>query len=237
MQNAGSILIEIAENAATDLAGHGSQGTGLIQLEWEPFTDDLAPLGDEFEDISTLNQWHRLNDTEGWDANKLELLDIDNTVSGHMRIMPYTTSWFMDLTGPLVYKEITGDFAVTMHMDIQRRDNQPGRPQREFSLGGIMIRTPRDTQAAAPQPNAPSTNRLLWPPNSYATDWEPDTENYIFLSVGTSDNTGPDNIWNYEVKTTLNGQSTLYYGREGVPEDTGIVTLQAVRRGSTFLLL
>ncbi len=237
MQNAGSLLIEIPENAATDLAGQGSQGTGLVQLEWEPFLDDLAPLGDEFEDVASLDQWQRLNETEGWNADKLEQLDVNTSVPGHMRIMPHTTSWFMDLTGPLVYKEISGDFAVTMHMNVQRRNNQPGRPQRAFSLGGIMIRSPRNTETAAPQPNAPATTQLFWPPNGYQTDWQPDTENYIFLSVGTSDNTGPNNVWNYEVKTTVNGQSTLYYGREGVPENTGMVTLQAIRRGSTFVLL
>ena len=237
MQNAGNVTLQVSENAAVDLSGQGTLASEILSLEWEPFIDDLAPLGDEFEDNSTLSQWLRLNDTEGWHADKLELLDINESAPGSMRIMPYTTTWFMDLTGPLVYKEISGDFAVTMRMNVQRRDGQLGRPQREFSLGGIMIRTPRSIASAAPLPAAPATTQLSWPPNGYSTDWEPDTENYIFLSVGTSDNNGPNNIWNYEVKTTVDGQSNLYYGREGVPADTGIVTLQAVRRGSTFILL
>ena len=237
MENAGTVTLQIVENAAADLSGQGTVATEILTLDWEPFIDDLAPLGDEFDDSNTLSQWQRLNDTEGWNADKLELFDINSSAPGNMRIMPYTTTWFMDLTGPLVYKEISGDFAVTMRMNVQRRNGQSGRPQREFSLGGIMIRSPRNISAAAPQTNAPASSELSWPPSGYSTDWQPDTENYIFLSVGTSDNNGPDNIWNYEVKTTIDGQSNLYYGREGVPADTGLVTLQAIRRGSTFILL
>ena len=237
MQNAGSITLQIAEDAVTDLAGQSPAASDTVTVDWEPFVDDLAPLGDEFSDASTLTTWQRLNDAEGWNANKIELLDIDSSAPGHMRIMPYTTSWFMDLTGPLVFKEISGDFAVTMRMNVQRRNDQPGRPLRQFSLGGIMIRTPREIESAAPTPSASPLNQLPWPPNGYTTDWTPDSENYIFLSVGTSDNTGPENIWNYEVKTTIDGNSTLYYGRDGVPADTGLVTLQAIRRGNTFVLL
>ena len=237
MQLPGTVTVQLPANSAHDFGGLGNADSGILTLNWDAFVDDLAPLGDEFNNANSITQWNRLNDTEGWNADKLETFDIDTTTPGHMRIMPYTTSWFMDLTGPLVYKEITGDFAVTMELDVQRRNGLSGRPQRQFSLGGIMIRTPRAITAAAPTPNAPAQDQLPWPPNGYTTEWSPDSENYIFLSVGTSDNTGPDDIWNYEVKTTINGNSTLYYGREGVPSGTGRVTLQAVRRGDTFVLL
>ncbi len=237
MQHAGTVSVSLPEGAALDLAGTPTTGASPVVIDWQPFVDDLAPLGDEFQNPASLAEWTRLNDVEGWQADKLEVHDVATSRPDHMRLMPYTATWFMDLTGPFVFKEITGDFAVTMQMDVQRRNGQPGRPTRQFSLGGIMIRSPRPVSAAAPTPSAPATDLLPWPPYGYQTDWIPDSENYIFLSVGTSDNNGPSNIWNYEVKTTLNGNSTLYYGREGVPADTGVVTLQAIRRGDTFLLL
>lgn len=237
MQYPGNISLQVIEGAAQDLGGLATLASATEEISWAPLVDDLAPLGDEFDEPGSIATWQRLDHVEGWNADKLEQFDVGQSVPGHMRIMPFTTSWFMDLTGPLVFKEITGDFAVTMRMNVQRRNGQPGRPTRQFSLGGIMIRTPRDTANAAPMPAQPIQPILPWPSQNFATDWSPDSENYIFLSVGTSDNTGPDNIWNYEVKTTVNGNSTLYYGREGVPADTGLVTLQAIRRGDTFLLL
>lgn len=203
----------------------------------EILADDLAILSDEFDDPATLANWTRLNDTEGWAADKLEVLDIDTTTPGAMRLMPHTTSWYMDLVGPLVYKEVTGDFAVTLHLDVSRRNAQPGRPTAAFSLGGIMIRTPRAVSAAGPNPDPLPDTELPWPPAGYATDWTPDGENYIFLSYGNPDGSTAPDQWAYEVKTTINGNSNLYYDSAGVPAGTGIVTLQAIRRGDTFVLM
>lgn len=203
----------------------------------EPEEDDIAPLGDEFDDSTTITNWNRLNDSEGWNSDKLETFDVDTTTPGNMRIMPYTTSWYMDLVGPLVYKEISGDFVVTMQLDASRRGGLAGRPQALFSLGGIMIRTPRNIVAANPNPDPAPDVELPWPPAGYTTDWTPDGENYIFLSYGNAGGTTPANQWTYEVKTTINGNSQLYYDSQGVPADESVVTLQAIRRGSTFVVM
>lgn len=203
----------------------------------EPEPDDIAPLGDEFDDPATLTNWQRLNEVEGWNADKLELLDIDTSVGGSMRIMPHTTSWYADLTGPLVHKEISGDFVVTLSLDVTRRNDQAGRPTRQYSLGGIMIRTPRSITSAAPDPPSAPGVVMPWPPAGYTTDWTPDGENYIFLSYGNTDSSEAADQWTYEVKTTINGNSTLYFDSEGVPAGESRVTLQAVRRGATFVLM
>ncbi len=199
--------------------------------------DDLAPLSDEFDSAASLTNWQRLNTTEGWAADKLETHDVDTSVAGKMRIMPYTTSWYRDLTGPLVYKEVTGDFVVTTELDVQRRGGAAGRPVPQFSLGGIMIRTARSITAAAPVPAAAPSTVLPWPPSGYTTEWTPGTENYIFLAFGNAIGNTPANQWSYEVKTTIDSNSTLYYNSLGVPADEGRVTLQAVRRGNVFVLL
>lgn len=210
--------------------------------------DDLAPLSDEFDDPDTITNWLRNETVEGWGGSKLEQYDIATTTPGHMRLMPYASSWYEDFTGAYTYKEVTGDFVLTTRLDVTNRAGT-GRPNSDFSLAGLMVRAPRGLTNAAPTPDPGPGTFLPWPPpvegeaNHYTTPWQPDTENYIFLSFGfgSAGLTSPDgnnpNRWHYEVKTTTNGVSTLYPRTHGVPENEPGVMLQMVRRGSTFLLL
>lgn len=216
--------------------------------------DDIQALGDEFGSNVTLPQWIQLNDTEGWNANQLELWDVNPSYApGHMVMAPYSSGWYMDMRGVLVYKEITGNFVVTLRMRVTRRGEngqlpneagfteRSGAPSRQFSLAGVFVRTPRDITQAAPDPvpaGSPS-----WPPpvagqpGHFTTDWTPDGDNYIFLSFGSAGNQG---TWQYEVKTTRNGNSRLYYNNHGVPADVDeaqIVTLQLIRVGNTVVTL
>jgi len=196
----------------------------------------IAHLSDEFDDAASLANWTRLNDAEGWNADKLEVHDVNGQRPGHMRMMPHTTVWFMDMVGPLAYKEVTGDFAVTMQLDVSRRNGLAGRPTRSFSVAGILMRAPRSISAASPDPDTAPGTPHAWPPDSYATDWTPDGESYVYVSLGSGGG-GAANQWNYESKSTENGQSTFYSDNQGVPADVGTVTLQAIRRGNTIVLL
>ena len=218
------------------------------------FADDIHGLSDEFTSSVTQSQWTQLNDTEGWNANQLELWALNPGYEpGHMVMAPHSSAWFMDLRGVLVYKEITGDFVVTMGMRVSRRGvggtlpgtpgftAQAGAPNRQFSLAGIFIRNPRVIAQAAPDP-APA-GVPSWPPpgdgqsGHYTTDWTPDGDNYIFLSYGSAGNQGN---WQYEVKTTRNGNSRLYYNSHGVPSDDSLaqyVTLQLIRINDTVVTL
>jgi hypothetical protein len=202
---------------------------GLVIAFDSAMADDLMPLGDEFEDPASISQWHRLNDVEGWNADQLEAWDVDTTAPGAMHVMPHTSSWFMDLRGVLVFKEITGDFVTTMRLNVLSRHN-PGDPteppNRSFSLTGIFAHAPRGISSAAP---TPYTTNSVWPPGDFGSDWQPDTDNYIFLSMGSAGNPGTRQC---EVKTTLNGNSQLYYHSSGVSNSTE-VTLQMVSDGGT----
>jgi YVTN family beta-propeller protein len=213
-----------------------------------PTPDDVAALSDEFDDATSLLHWQRNHVAEGWNADKLEVFDIDSSAPGHMRMMPYSSSWYQDFTGAYAYKEVSGDFIVTIDLDVLNRAGT-GRPNQEFSLTGLMIRTPRGLSNAAPTPDPGPGVVLPWPPPAegqplhYTTPWQPGTENYIFLSYGfgSAGLTQPDgnnpNRWHYEVKTTTNGVSTLYPRTHGVPENEPNASLQIARVGSTFLLL
>ena len=190
--------------------------------------DDLLPLSDEFGDPTTLADWQRLNDVEGWNANHLQVWDIDTSAPGHMRLQPHTSSWFDNLRGVLVFKPVAGDFVVTTRLTLYSRRNPAGpfaRPVQSFSLAGLFAHGPRGITAAAPDP-VPAGDPA-WPPPAagnpghYTTDWAPFTDNYMFLSFGRAGsflpNSDDGSRHQYEVKTTRNGDSRLYFAQSGFP--------------------
>ena len=222
--------------------GEPNNASNIAAITYSPpVDDDLAPLSDEFEDAATLADWQRNYLVEGWTgADKLEVWDIDTSRSGHMRLVPYASSWYQPYTGAYAFKNVTGDFVATMRMHAARRNGQPGRPTSTYSLGGIMVRTPRGFTNAAPNPDPGPGVVLPWPPIGYTTPWTPNSENYIFLSYGYADAAiwgNVPNTWYNEVKTTINGVSTLYATQSGIPADTDLVTLQVVRSGNVFVVL
>lgn len=170
--------------------------------------DDLKALSDEFDDASTLNQWSRIYQTEQSKADQLEQFDIAKTKPGWMVMVPYSSTWYMDYRGVLVYKEIKGDFVVTSNIRVARRGGD-GAPRSNFSLAGLMIRTPRDV--------TPQT-------------WKPGDENYIFLSLGAANRPGS---FQFEVKTTVNSRSNLAVTDAGTPA----AMIQIARIGKEFILL
>jgi hypothetical protein len=174
----------------------------------EPAADDLAALSDEFNDPRTLTDWRRIFAVEGWGADQLERLDIGRTQSGWLTLVPYTSSWYRDYRGELIFKQIRGDFVATAKMRTSSRDGRSA-PQRQFSLAGIMVRTPRDVTP---------------------TTWRPGGENYIFLSHGAADRPG---TYQFEVKTTINSDSQLAIS----PANAAEAEIRVVRVGPDFLLL
>jgi len=115
------------------------------------FANDLLPLSDEFSNPATLANWLRVHEVEQWNADQLETYDINATQPGRLAMMPYTVTWFQDWRGPLSFKEITGDFVVTTDVTATGRDGL-SVPQAQFSLAGLMIRTPRNiTPATGPR--------------------------------------------------------------------------------------
>ncbi len=181
--------------------------TGL--LAGQLLANDLAPLSDEFDHPSTIADWQRVHLTEQWNADQLEAYDIDTTQPGRMVMMPYTVSWFANYRGPLSFKDVTGDFVITTDVRATGRDGQ-SIPQAQYSLAGIMIRTPRNI--------TPQT-------------WTPGGENYVFLSLGHGDNGGAS--YQFEVKTTINSNSTLNLS----PSPANNVQLQVARLGPYVITL
>jgi hypothetical protein len=145
--------------------------------------NDLSPLSDEFNNPFTLPLWQRVHVVEGWGADHLEAIDISGARAGWLTLMP---DLHLIRTGADPWRSpVGGDFVVTSAVENTARDGV-SLPGINFSLGGLMIRTPRNITPAT---------------------WAPGGENYVFLSVGYGQ-AGPPR-WQFEVKTTVASQSTL----------------------------
>jgi hypothetical protein len=244
----GTVTLQLPPSTVTTIAsGTVNNASNIASITYtSPLGDDIASLSDEFNDSATQSTWQRVSATEGWGPSKLEAWNINTSRSGHMRLMPYSSSWFGNWTGEMVFKSVTGDFVATTRMHANRRGGLPGRPTSAYSLGGIMVRTPQAYSNASPVPDPGPATVLPWPPpafgqpNHYTTPWTRGSENYIFLSYGYADSNTWGNVpntWYFEIKTTVNSASTLYAMQAGIPADTDLVTLQMIRVGQTFLLL
>ncbi len=187
--------------------------------------NDLATLSDEFTDAASTSQWQRVNEVENWNADQLQIYDIHQTQPGRMVMAPYTVVWYQDWRGPMAFKEVTGDFVFTTQVHISDRDDV-GVPdandipnEAQFSLGGAMIRTPRNIEN-------PLTD---WQPGSMQNDGTNNGENYVFLSMGH----GTNGQFSFEVKSTRNSLSQL----ELTPVNSSTATLQLARIGDSVIAM
>lgn len=190
----------------------------------------IAGLSDEFADAASINNWSEVNQTEGWGARGAQLNQwtVNANGDGQMVMQPHTVVWYGDWRGPLVYKEVTGDFVVTTRMTITDRDNVGGSDadnvpgDGQFSLGGLMIRTPR----------AITNGAADWQPGSGVEDGTNNGENYVFLSM---DYTSGSNNFSFEVKTTRNSNSVLEI--TPLAQTPNEVELRIARVGNSIIAL
>lgn len=168
----------------------------------------FADMSDEFDNPQSLSKWSRANKVEGWNVDQLERFDIGKTQMGWMTMMPYASTWYQDYRGVLAFKLLTGDFIVTTHLKVSRRQGT-GAPQSQFSLAGIMARAPRTDSASS---------------------WRRGQENYVFLSLGSADRPGQ---FQFEVKSTTNSDSQLVTE----PASTGDAIIRVARIGATMVML
>lgn len=170
------------------------------------YPNDLAQHNTVFNDPLVLERWSSLH-IEGWPDRWHELRFEEENGQRHLLIQPKVSSWYEDIIGGFLYQPVTGNFEVTAR--VKASGNQGPTPIRSFSLGGLMVRAPREVIA----------NRF-----------DPGKENWLFLTTGTVDRPGEPQ---FEVKTTMNSISTL----RSYPAQTGWVDLRIVRLRELFTLL
>jgi hypothetical protein len=85
--------------------GHSSITAATESLESRQLlaATPIAGLSDEFDDAATTAQWQRVNDVEGWNADQLNVYDIDATQAGRMVQEPHTTGWYQNYRGPMAF--------------------------------------------------------------------------------------------------------------------------------------
>lgn len=185
----------------------------------------LSRLNDEFNNPCTLSDWQRLNDSEGWGADQLEILAVDTEDPGKLTMKPYTCVWYNDFRGPLVYKLVEGDFVFTTQVEVAAASGA-GLPSSDFSLAGCMIRAPKTMTHGG-------------------DDWAAGQENYVFLSVGhatashASCPLNADGVRDcgpgphFEVKRTAGSSSQLFI----TPIGSQTVTIRMARIGNVIIVL
>ena len=190
---------------------------------------EIASLSDEFDDSASIDDWQRVNEVEGWNTEQLNIWDVDQTQNGRMVMQPHTVVWYENWRGPMVFKEVTGDFVITTEVHVTDRDdignsdadNIPSDGQ--YSLGGVMVRTPRDI-----------TDPSQWTPGSQQDDGTNNGENYVFLSFGYAFSNEASQF-GLELKTTRNSNSQLEVRPMGV--DVNTVIIQTARIGDTIITM
>lgn len=173
--------------------------------------DSLAALSDDFDDESTLSEWTRLSEAEGW-TDKLKVIDVNDTADGHLYLEPYPSVWYYDYTGPFLFKTVEGNVMVTTRINVSGLDSDV--PEAAFSLAGLMVRRPRR--------NAPF---------EADTAWTADRESYAFIVTGTTGEPGMPKI---ETKSTIRSKPRAkHYPREA----GGWIELRLVRLNQTVIAL
>lgn len=181
-------------------AGNGTKAESLGVAD-----PDLSALTDNFDDPKSLKSWKFVHETEDLGNRPIETFEVKQ--KGWLTLIPRTSTWYRDYRGALAYKEVTGDFMVTTHLRVSGRSGT-GAPKSQFSLAGLMIRTPQGVDRGT---------------------WRPGRENYVFLSVGSADQAGK---WQHEVKTTVNSDSQL----RTWPTSNGETSLRITRKGAQVTL-
>lgn len=145
----------------------------------------IGPPTDTFSDEFTsdsLGDWTLRHQAEAT-AAQYTVLDINASTPGVLTIVPtQTPGWFAAGDGPLIFKNLTGDFAVHTRV-LADSVSAPGQaPASDFNSAGLMARNA--SGASGP-------------------------ENYVMLNAGRQDNRVAGGVGS-ETKTTVDSSSTLF---------------------------
>lgn len=153
---------------------------GVLGLAGPVYSDDLVALSDNFNHAESLGNWQRHHVLYGF-PDQVAVLGVDQVTPGALHIEPQVSTWFEDYCGPLLFKEVTGDFIVTTRIRVTGIGG--GVPQSDFSLAGLMVKAPDPTPGV----------------------WSAGEANWMFLSTGMGTGGQPQ----FETKDTIDGESEL----------------------------
>ncbi len=157
----------------------------MMLLEMNGSMVFAMPFSDEFDDdINLLN-----NNISQWSVLGIDVMDeraTDIAMSGgFLTVIPDSfaqNAWFEDEYGPLVYQEVTGDFAVVISLRVTQEEDIDSPPASGFNAGGFVIRDPAGTHNG--------------------------DENWVMYNMGGQGQNGVN--YAREMKKTVNSTSNLY---------------------------
>jgi hypothetical protein len=182
-----------------------------VALPILPLSAQQAPaapsaLSDEFTDPATLARWQWHHKVEGWPDLTKKVAIEPGRDGGVLVLEPATSGWYEDWHAPFLFKEVTGDFDVTVRMQVSGLSTP--LPSRTWSLAGLMARAPRTVTPAT---------------------WTRGGENWVFITTGIAARPDQSVI---ETKTTVSSASRLQL----TPTCGGWIELRTVRKGAQFVL-
>lgn len=98
---------------------------------------DIKSLSDEFDDAKTMQNWKVYN------REHLKTFEVKD---GKLILEPDAKvdriAWYMDDTGPLIYKQVTGNFLVEVKVKVGSIKEPNRAPYGSFNSAGMVIRDP-----------------------------------------------------------------------------------------------
>jgi regulation of enolase protein 1 (concanavalin A-like superfamily) len=162
---------------------------------------DIARLSDEFDNARSLARWKALGEQAGLPTH-LKRVEVQKTGGGLLYVEPYTSMWYEDYRGPLLYKEVAGDFVVTARVRVTGKKGRT--PESSFSSAGLMVRAPHEGSPDA---------------------WRPGQEDWVYLTTGSGGAGGGEP--EFDTKTTDDSISTYRTS----PSRSGWIELRVARVG------
>lgn len=99
--------------------------------------EDIKAFSDEFDGAKTLQDWKVHN------RKHLKTFEIKD---GNLIVEPNAKvdriAWYMDDTGPLIYKQITGDFLAEIQLKVGSVKEPNRAPYGSFNSAGFVVRDP-----------------------------------------------------------------------------------------------
>jgi hypothetical protein len=133
------------------------RGVGVLSgaRTFEVDVDPLLPLGDDFEDPASLGSWTVLSELEG-STPLHDRIEVDGVVPGALVIDANShddlslpdggtgPAWFEDRKGPLVFREVEGDFAARVEVQVGTTADLEAIPVGHYLAGGLLMRAPSE---------------------------------------------------------------------------------------------
>ena len=132
-------------SAAFQVVTIDASGPLPVLLKTNPLSISVVPLGsldDEFGGAALDPSWSILHPGLAQISVSAGALHIEPTSSGSGSI------WYQDSEGPLVYKEVSGDFVITVIMSVRALNNPLLAPPPQYRLGGLIARDPASSPGA-----------------------------------------------------------------------------------------